>query len=162
MNTPIDPKFRQTPYAFLAKLSDKAKALIESPVKEVDTKHFVGYQAGALFPIKDWYQEKFAEVFNLMVENGDVYDIVDVVIQRITAGGRATLEENGKPYDLYLGPDKYAVMHVGCHSKLSIAELENKYGLRGHFAKEGLIAPHYPTWFSFAMAEHERNKKKEE
>lgn len=137
---------------FMKHLSPAAKALIDAPVKAIEP-GFVSFQVGSLWPMKDWYQHKFAEAFNRIVEGSDVKNVLCHGSSRLAVGGEICVDS---PDPLNGGPDEYGVGYVFFHSDLTVDQLERKYGYRGHFGREGEITIAFPSWFMISKAERDQ------
>ncbi len=109
---------------FRAKLSEKARTLFENPCKtaEIPGLHFVMIAKVAVWPIKPWYQEQVAKLFNELVEDGMVAAVL----------GDGCL----KNWNDVGMPDEFGSIFVLFHSKKSAHALNREYGV-SCFLEEG-------------------------
>lgn len=135
---------------FRASLSAKAKEMVDNPKAKVE-EGVVSFQATALWPIKEWYEQSFAKTFNRMVEEGAVTSVAAVASVKLASGGGIYVDLRGP---VECGPDHYGLMLVLFKSSLTKAELEEKYGI-GHFSdQDGEIICKFPSWYHIARPQH--------
>lgn len=134
--------------SFHDNLSPAAKALVDKPYRSIvrpeggELRYFCKV---AQHPLKPWYGERLAELFNDMVAAGKAEAFFAVGSLLLTCGemydGLLTTRD--------VGPDEYAAVFLMFFSKDSQKELGEFIGDPSAFVREGEV-PSQPHWWALA------------